>query len=167
MFCVWAGGFLAEGLGPETIAMAVVGSAVQAEVACGGSDLLDGVEVFAELWVNGDAECEGFKVAAEAESELLFDGRGYCDWLDFAAELELCIFSELLAVTVFVDAGASELWEFEQAVEVVLGDVEWGLVEFEAEAVVHDAVDFGSDVDDAEVVVAGGIEAEVELLVEG
>ncbi len=156
-----AGGFLAEGLGPEAVAVAVVGSAVQAEVACGGGDLLDGMEVFAELGVNGDAQGEGLKVAAEAEGELLFDGRRYCNGLDFAAELELCVFSELLAVAVFVDAGAPELWEFEQAIEVVLGDVEWGLVEFEAEAVVHDAVDFCSDVDDAEVVVAGGVKAEV------
>ena len=88
---VRAGGFLAEGFGHETVAVAVVGVAVKTDVAGGGDDFLHGVDVSAEFGIGWQAEGQGFESLAEAVSQFLFYAGGNVDFLDFVAEGEFLL----------------------------------------------------------------------------
>ncbi len=55
-FFVRTSGFLAEGFGPKTIAMTVVGAAFDVDVACVGHGFADCMEVLAEFGIDNDAD---------------------------------------------------------------------------------------------------------------
>jgi hypothetical protein len=157
-----AGGVLAKGFGPGAVAVAVVGFADEGEFAAGREFFFEAAEVGAEFIVGGDAEEAVFEIVAEGEGELFFHGVSEIDGLDFPAEAFAGAFGELSAEAGAIDAGAFELRQSEEREELGF-DLGKGLVEeFEAEAVVGDGADFFAEVDDAEVVVAGDVDAEVE-----
>ena len=99
---------------------------------------------------------------AQGEGELLFDCGGEIDGLDFPAEFFASAFGELIAEAGLVDAGALDLREGEQGVELGFDLGERLIEEFEAEAVVGEGADFFTEIDDAEVVVASDVEADVK-----
>jgi len=68
------GGVLAEGLGPETVAMRVVSVAIETDVAGAGDELFDATEIGVKFGIGVDAEEAIFKGAAEAAP------RVHADW---------------------------------------------------------------------------------------
>ena len=154
---------LTEGFGPGAIAVAVVGVADEGEFAARSQFLFYGAEVSSEFVVDGDAEVAVFDFVAKGESELFFHRLSEIDGLDFPAEAFLGALGELVAEAGFVDAGAFEVGQREQRIELGL-DLGVGLLlELEAEAVADGAVDLFADIDDAEVVVPGDIKTQIEF----
>jgi len=162
-------GVLAEGEGPEAVAVAIVAVTNEADVAAEADFFFDGAEIGPEFVVADEAEALVFHVGAEGEGELLFDWSCEGDGFDFPAEAMSGIFCEMHADTGGVDAGALKLREFEERVEFALDFGEGFVFEFDAEAVVGDIADALTDVDDAEVVLSSDVEAKVEgwLMVRG
>lgn len=157
-----AGGMLAKGFGPGAVAMAVVGIAEEADFAARRELFFEATEIGAEFVVGRDAEVAIFKFMAEGEGELFFDRGRESDRLDFPAEALAGAFGELEAEAGLVDASAFELGKSEQRIELGLDFGEGLVVEFEAETVVGDGADFFAEIDDAEVVVAGDVNANEE-----
>src|SRR3954469_5601813 len=81
-----AQGVLAEGFGPEAVAVAVSDLTGKTDVAAAGDFLPDGSEVGAEFRVAGDPQLLIFKSGAETISQLFFDRIGDRDFLDFVAK---------------------------------------------------------------------------------
>src|SRR5262245_36769128 len=165
-----AGGVLAESLRPETVAMAVASFAEETDVAGLGDFFLDAAKVGDELVVANDAEAAFFEVRAQAEGEFFFDGRGKGDGLNFPFESFGGAFGELSAEAGGVDAGAFDLGQAKETKECGLDFGETAAAHFDAEPVPDDVADFFANVEDAEVVFARDVEAEVEnrvLRVEG
>jgi hypothetical protein len=158
----FAGGVLAQGFGPGAVAVAVFDLAQETEFAAGGKFFFQGAEVGAKVVVLRDAQAAILEIAAQCEGEFFLQRIGEIDGLDFPAEVFAGTFGEVGAESGLVNAGAFELRESEDGEEVGFDFGEWLVVEFEAQAVVHDAVDLFAEVDDAEVAVAGDVEAEVE-----
>ena len=150
---------LTEGLGPGAVAVAVIGFAEESDFAGRGNFFSAAAEVGAELGVGRDAEAAVLEIAAEGESKFFFRGQGEIDGLDFPAEALAGAFGELLADAGLVDASAFELGQGEERKELGFDLGERLVMEFEAEAIEHDGADFFADVDDAEVVVAGDVNA--------
>jgi hypothetical protein len=94
-----AGGLLAEGFGPEAVAVAVVGVTNKADVAGQSRFFFDGVEVRTEFVVDGDTEFAVFELGSEAEGEALFDGAREVNRLDLVAVTLLGFFGGLDTVT--------------------------------------------------------------------
>src|SRR6266446_10470528 len=69
-----AGRFLAEGLGPETVAVTVFGFPGEGNPLAGADLLLDAPQVCPELIVMGDAQVAVLKVLMESIGEALFFG---------------------------------------------------------------------------------------------
>ncbi len=157
-----AGGLLAKGFRPETIAVAVAAFAEEADVAGLGDFFLDAAEVVSELVVGDDAEAAFFEVGAQAERKFLFHRRGEGDGFDFPFEAFRGAFGELRAEAGGIDAGAFDLAQAKEAKEGGLDFRETAAAHFDAETVPNDVADFFADVEDAEVVFAGDVEAEVE-----
>jgi hypothetical protein len=142
--------------------MAVAALAEKTDVAGFGDFFFDAAKVVGELVVADDAEAAFFEVGAKAEGEFFFDGRGEGDGFDFPIETFGGAFGELRAEAGSVDAGAFELAQAEQAKEGGLDFGETTAAHFDAEPIPDDVTDFLADVEDAEIVFAGDVEAEVE-----
>ena len=99
---------------------------------------------------------------SEGESELFFHRGSEIDGLYFPAEAFAGAFGELMAEAGLVDAGAFDLRQSEPGVELGFDLGERLTEEFEAQAVVGDGADFFTKVDDAEVVMASDVDADVE-----
>ena len=78
-----AGGFLAQGFGPEPIAVAVLGFADEPDALAGRDFLFDATEVGPELVVEGDAQAHFFEVFVEAVATI--QGLTYREFLSFWA----------------------------------------------------------------------------------
>ena len=113
-----AGGVLAEGFGPGSVAMAVIDFADESEFARGADFFFEAAEVGAEFVVVGNSEIAILEIAAESEGELFFARRGKIDRFDFPTETLACLFGELGAHAGFVDAGALELRQAQERVKV-------------------------------------------------
>src|SRR5262249_8523996 len=110
-------GVLAEGQGPEAIAVAGVGGADGTGVAAEANFLFDAAQVGAEFVVADETKEFILHVGAQAEGEFLFCLRGEGDGFDFPTEAVFGAFGEVHADAGGVDAGALELGEFEERIE--------------------------------------------------
>jgi hypothetical protein len=155
-------GVLAEGERPEAVAVAVVAVADETDVAAQAHFFFDAAQVGAEFVVADETKELVFHVGAEGEGEVFFYGRGEGDGFDFPAETRFGALGELEAEAGGVDATAFDLREFEEGIEFTFDFGEGFVFEFEAEAVVGDGADFFAEVDDAEVVAAGNVDANEE-----
>ena len=85
---VGAEGVLAEGFGPEAVAVAVVAASIEADVPEGIDELFYPPQILGELAVGIDAEAFLLEGSQEAIGQFLFDGCGLKRrWLDLPAEL--------------------------------------------------------------------------------
>ena len=155
-------GVLAEGFGPETIAVAVASLAEETDVAGLRDFFFDAAKVVSELIVTDDAEAAFFEIGAEAEGQLFFDGGGKGDGFDFPFEAFGGAFGELRAEAGGINAGAFELAQAEQAKEGGLDFRKAAAAHFDAETVPDDVADFLANIKDAEVMFAGDVKAEEE-----
>ena len=154
-----ASGVLAESFGPGAIAVTVVGVADETELTAWGEFLFETAKVGAQFVIIGDTEMGIFELATEGERELFFERLRKIDWLDLPTEALTGLFGELDAHARFVDARALELRKAEQRIESIFDFGEGLLVELDAKPVVNDGAEFFSDIDDAEVVFSGDVEA--------
>src|ERR1700747_659981 len=88
---------LPERLGPETVAVAVLALADEADVAAECGFILYAAQVGAEFGVGIDAKRTVLEGGAEGEGELLFDRAGEGDGLDFVTELAAQLLGQLHA----------------------------------------------------------------------
>ena len=145
--------------------MAVVGFASETDVAAAGDFFLDAAEVGQEFGVVRDAEGSVFEGGAEAVGHFFFEGGGEGDGFDFPAVTLAGAFGELHAQACGIDAGAFELGEFEETVKSELDFGEGFVLKFDSATIPEDIADFFADVEDAQVILPGYIDAEEEWAV--
>lgn len=160
--CAIPRSLLPQCLRPEAIAMTVAALAQEPDIAGLAHFFFDAAKVVNELIIANDAEAAFFEVGAEAEGEFFFHRRGEGDGFDFPFEAFGSAFGELSAEAGGIDAGAFDLAQGKEAKEGCLDFGESAATHFDAETVPNDVADFLADVEDAKVMFAGDVEAEVE-----
>src|ERR1043166_5786851 len=102
------GGALAEGFGPEAIAVAVAALAGETQRTAAGDFAFDAEQIRDEFIVGGDAHAAVLEGGAQSISHLLFGAGGECDGLDLPAEALAGAFGQLHAEAGRVDTGAAQ-----------------------------------------------------------
>ena len=132
------GGVLAEGLGPETVAMGIVGVAIETDVAGAGDELFDATEIGVEFGIGINAEEAIFEGAAEGEGHFFFETGVEGDGFDFGTEALFGALGQLDAHAAGVNAATLHLWERQDGKKFGFDFGEWFVAEFEADAVPDD-----------------------------
>src|SRR5204862_7567476 len=121
-------------------------------------------QVAAERRVRINAEQAVFEAVTEFEGEFFFGRGGEGDGLDLPTELLLGFFGELHAEAGGVDAATLDFRQGENPVKFLFDFGKGFVLKFDAEAVPHHVTDFLADIDDAEVLLASNIDADVEIV---
>ena len=155
---------LAEGFGPETVTMAVVGIAGETDVAGTGDELFDGTEISMQFWICVDADDAVLKCTAEIKGHFFFDDLVEGDRLDLALEAFLGALGQLATHASGVDAAAFDLGQSENREYFGLHRCECFVTKFQAKAVPHDVTNLFPDIDDTKVVFTGDINPDVKWI---
>jgi hypothetical protein len=153
---------LTQGFRPGAITVRIIGFTGESNIAAAGDFFAETAQIGTEFVVANDAQPAIFEVASEAESEFFFDLRSEGNWFDFPAETLAGAFGKLHAEASGINAGTFELAQFEETIEFEFNFGEGFVLEFNSATIPQDVADFFADVDDAEVVFAGDVEAKIK-----
>src|SRR6266487_723265 len=160
-FVEGAGGLLAESFGPETVAVAVFGFSVEANVAAARDFFLEGAQIGAQFFVADDTQFTIFEGAAKGESELFFQGSGEGNAFDLPAEALFGALVQLDANAAGVDGGALELRQRQETVKVLFDLTKRAIVEIDAQAIPGHVPDSLADVEHAKVFLSCHVHAQI------